>query len=83
MPPQLQRTVKDIQRTAHLQKELLLHGIDSLNANSKTGGIMVYSTCSVSVEEVRRVYASILISRSLSLSFASLAFARHPHNPNP
>ncbi|GMH94447.1 hypothetical protein TrVE_jg4917 [Triparma verrucosa] len=63
----VQRTVKDIERTAHLQKELLLAGIDSLNAKSKTGGIMVYSTCSVSVQENEQVVQYILGKRDVKL----------------
>ena len=42
---------KDIQRCSHLQKELLLAAIDCLDAKSSTGGFLVYSTCSMLVEE--------------------------------
>jgi ribosomal RNA methyltransferase Nop2 len=41
----------DIQRCQQLQKELLLAAIDSCSANAPGGGIVVYSTCSIAVEE--------------------------------
>lgn len=45
----LQRDAKDVQRTATKQKELIVAAIDCLNANSTTGGYLVYSTCSILV----------------------------------
>ncbi|SCU84604.1 LAMI_0C08152g1_1 [Lachancea mirantina] len=45
------RTEKDFMQIPHLQKQLILSAIDSVDSNSKRGGIIVYSTCSVAVEE--------------------------------
>lgn len=51
----IQRTTKDILRSSHLQKELLCAAVDAVSAKSATGGIIVYSTCSVSVAENEQV----------------------------
>ena len=63
----LQRTFKDIQRIAHLQKELLCAAIDAVDPTSKTGGIVVYSTCSISSEENEQVVNYILQKRFVRL----------------
>lgn len=45
------KSEKDIQKCSHLQKQLILAAIDCLDAHSSSGGYLVYSTCSVLMEE--------------------------------
>ncbi|KAJ9118070.1 hypothetical protein QFC24_006342 [Naganishia onofrii] len=45
------KSERDFQLLAHLQKQLLLCALDSCDPSSSTGGYVVYSTCSVTVDE--------------------------------
>jgi len=73
----LQRTLTDVKKNSHLQKELLLAAIDALNHKSKkSGGVMVYSTCSVSVLENEEVVDYALKKRDIKIIDTNLDFGK-------
>jgi ribosomal RNA methyltransferase Nop2 len=72
----------DIERCSHIQKELILEAIDALDAKSSTGGYLVYSTCSVLVEENEGVIDYAIKRRNVQvvetgLSFGECGFTRY------
>lgn len=71
------KSEEDFRMLTHLQKELILAAVDSCDGSSATGGIIVYSTCSISVQENEEVVDYVLKKRpNVKLVDSGLEFGK-------
>ncbi|GAA95726.1 hypothetical protein E5Q_02383 [Mixia osmundae IAM 14324] len=74
------KSARDFILLTHLQKQLILSAIDSVSPHSATGGYIVYSTCSVTVDENESVVDYALRKRAhVKLVETGLEFGKEGH----
>ena len=73
---QSSKNEKDLQKLAHVERQLILAAIDMVNAKSMHGGCVVYSTCSILPEENEAVVHYAMKERFVKVVSTGLEFGR-------
>jgi ribosomal RNA methyltransferase Nop2 len=70
------KSQEDIVKLGQTQRRLILAAIDSIDPNSPTGGILVYATCSITVEENEAIVDYALRKRFIKVLDSGMEFGK-------
>lgn len=70
------KSAEDIIKLGQTQRRLILAAIDSIDPNSPTGGILVYATCSITVEENEAIVDYALKKRYVKVVDSGMEFGK-------
>ena len=70
------KSQEDIVKLGQTQRRLILAAIDSIDPHSPTGGILVYATCSITVEENEAIIDYALRKRFIKVLDSGMEFGK-------
>jgi ribosomal RNA methyltransferase Nop2 len=72
----ISKSQEDVTKLGQTQRRLILAAIDSIDPNSPTGGILVYATCSITVEENEAIVDYALRKRFIKVVDSGMEFGK-------